>query len=129
MPTSYTIDSARNLVYTMFSGATSDLDLIAHISALQADPRFRPDMAELVDLSAITRADVTSSGIRSVARTPLHARTARRAFVAPTDVLFGLTRMYQSYWNDGAEDRLAIFRAREPALEWLGLSDASTTGR
>jgi hypothetical protein len=129
MPTSYTIDAARNVVYTMFSGVTTDLDLFAHVSALQADPRFSPDMAELVDLSEITRADVTSSGIQSVARTPAHARTARRAFVAPTDVLFGLTRMYQSYWNDGAQDRLAIFRAREPALEWLGVSDALTGGR
>ena len=129
MPTSYTIDTARNVIYTMFSGTTSDLDLVAHVSALQSDPRFSPDMAELVDLSGITRADVTSSGIRTVARTPVHARTARRAFVAPTDLLFGLTRMYQSYWNDGAEDRLAVFRAREPALEWLGLSDGPTSRR
>src|SRR4051812_28228342 len=112
MPTSYAIDPGQHIVYTKFSGEATDRDLMTHIVALEADPRFSPDMAELVDLTGVTHADVSSYGIRSAARSPVHARLARRAFIAPSDALFGLSRMYQSYWNDGGEDRLAIFRAR-----------------
>ena len=124
MPTRYTIDPDRHIVYTTFSGDASDRDLLAHVLALEADPQFRPDMAELVDLTGVTRAHVTSSGIRAAAQSLVHARMARRAFIAPSDALFGLTRMYQSYWNNGSDDRLTIFRDRTAALEWLGVANA-----
>jgi hypothetical protein len=121
MSTRYSIDPQRHLVLTVFEGDVSDTDLRAHVEALEADARFDREMAELVDMSRVTRASVTSDGIRAVASAPVHALNARRAFVAPTDLLYGLSRMYQSYWSRGHDDEVAIFRSVEPALQWLGV--------
>jgi hypothetical protein len=119
MSTHYSIDPQRALVLTVFEGNATDEDLLAHVRALEADPRFDRRMAELIDLSGVTTSTVTSAGVRMTASSPVHALTARRAFVAPTDLLFGLTRMYQSYWTQGQDAEVEIFRAVEPALEWL----------
>jgi hypothetical protein len=124
MPTCYSIDLEHRVVLTIIDGDATDADLTEHVRALHADPQFSPEMAELVDLSGVTQIYVTTAGIRTVAQSAVHARLARRAFIAPTDVLFGLSRMYQSFWNDGAPDELKVFRTRQPALEWVGLADA-----
>jgi hypothetical protein len=124
MPTRYSIDPQRHLVLTVFDGDVSDADLRAHVDALDADPQFDRKMSELVDLRGVTSTSLTSTGIRAVASAPVHALRARRAFVAPSDLLYGLARMYQGYWNQGYDDEVAIFRSVEPALQWLGVTDA-----
>ena len=123
MSTRYSIDPQRHLVLTVFDGDVSDADARAHVEALDADPQFDRKMSELVDLRGVTSTSVTSAGIRGAASAPVHALSARRAFVAPTDLLYGLARMYQGYWNQGYDDEVAIFRSVEPALQWLGMTD------
>jgi hypothetical protein len=123
MSTRYSIDPERHLILTVFDGDVSDADLRAHVDSLEADLRFDRTMAELVDLRGVTSSSVTNDAIREVAAAPPHALSARRAFVAPTDLLYGLSRMYQSYWNRGHLDQAAVFRSLEPALRWVGLTD------
>ena len=123
MSTRYSIDPQRHLVLAVFDGDVSDADLRAHVDALEADPQFDRGMSELVDMSRVTGVSVTSDGIRAAASAPVHALHARRAFVAPTDLLYGLARMYQGYWSQGLDHEVAIFRAVEPALQWLGVTD------
>jgi hypothetical protein len=122
MPVSYSIDTEHPLVYTRFSGNVSDADFLEHLKSLYEDQRFDSSMPELVDLRDVTDVSLSPDMIASSARWPLHAPNARRAVVAPSDFLFGLSRMYESYRGEAGADQFRIFRTLPPALEWLGLS-------
>jgi hypothetical protein len=124
VPVSYSIDMQHPLVYTVFSGEVTDADLLEHLRSLYADPRFDSAMPELVDLREVTGVSVSPDMIPSSARWPLHWPSAQRAVVAPTDLLFGLSRMYESYRGEAGDGQFKVFRAFPPALEWLGLSQA-----
>ncbi|MDB4893014.1 MAG: hypothetical protein JWL61_4869 [Gemmatimonadetes bacterium] len=122
MPVSHSIDTEHQLVYAVFSGDVSDADFIEHLKSLFGDPRFDSSMSELVDLREVTEVSLSPDMIASSARWPLHSPHARRAVVAPSDFLFGLSRMYESYRGEAGADQFRIFRTLPPALEWLGLS-------
>jgi hypothetical protein len=112
------------VVYAVFSGDVSDADFLEHLRSLYADPRFDTSMPELVDLREVTSVSLSPDMISSSARSPLHSPYARRAVVAPTDVLFGLARMYESYRGGLGEGQFRVFRTLLPALKWVGLAHA-----
>ena len=120
MPGSYLIDVPRGIVFTRGSGVLTDEQIAAHAEALRGDARFDPGFRQIVDFRELTDIRVTGAGVRNVARQNPFRRDARRAFVVNSEEAFGLTRMFASY-TDSSGDRFAIFRALEPALEWIGL--------
>jgi hypothetical protein len=120
MPGSYRIDVERGIVFTRGWGVLTDVQTAAHAKALAADPRHNPAFRQLADFRDLTEIRVTSDGIRDVARSNPFKRDARRAFVVATDEAFGLTRMF-GFFADASNEQFMIFRAIEPAMEWLGL--------
>lgn len=120
MPIHHSIDDdPPYLIRTVFSGDVSDADVTAHHRALAADPRFESSLAELVDLSNVSDFFVTSHGMAQSAHSGLHNPIARRAFIAPTDAVFGMARMYQSFYDEYGGAQLAVYRSRSAALAWL----------
>ena len=120
MPGSYLIDAAAGLVYSRGWGVLTDEEAAGHAQTLRADPRFDPGFRQIVDFLALTEIRLTTAGIRSVAQSNPFRRDARRAFVVGSEEGFGLTRMFASL-TDSSGDALRIFRAIEPAFEWIGL--------
>ena len=75
------------------------------------------------DLSRLTTDDVMdlvsiSESYRD--RRPLQGKTA---IVAPTDLVYGLGRMYKTLSNRGDSGRIRVVRCREDALSWIGSGD------
>jgi hypothetical protein len=120
MPGSYRIDVARGIVFTRGWGVLTDVQIAAHAKALGSDPRHDPAFKQIVDFSGLTEIRVTSEGVRDVARINPFRRDARRAIVVASDEAFGLSRMF-GFLADANNDQFAIFRALEPAMEWVGL--------
>jgi hypothetical protein len=118
----HAIDEQRDLVLTVFRDDLSDDVLRAHLLELRANPHFHKWMRELIDLRAVTNVSVSSAMLSESARCMLHAPEARRALVAPTDLLFGLSRMYQTNLGEVGSSQLGVFRDLQPALQWIGLS-------
>ncbi len=118
----HVIDEQRDLVLTVFRDDLTDDDLRAHLQELRANPHFHNLMRELVDLRAVTKVSVSSAILNQSARWLLHAPEARRALVAPTDLLFGLSRMYQTNLSEVGASQVGVFRELLPALQWIGLS-------
>ena len=77
-------------------------------------PEFSTGTPILVDWSAIDQRGVTSELVRDRASHPWPV-TTRIAFYAPTDVLFGLARMYALQ----SQQQIETFRTREDAVAWL----------
>ena len=123
MPGAYTIDLARSLVLSRGWGVLTDRELLAHVRALTADPRFAQHFRQLADLRDVTDLQVTASTIREMVRLNPFGAGSRRALVVTSDVVFGMARMYQIL-RDESPDEFRIFRKVDGALQWLGLADA-----
>ena len=123
MPGAYTIDLARSLVLSRGWGVLTDRELLAHVRALTAEPRFAQHFRQLADLRDVTDLQVTASTIREMVRLNPFGAGSRRALVVTSDVVFGMARMYQIL-RDESPDEFRIFRKVDGALQWLGLADA-----
>lgn len=120
MPGSYLIDVANGIVFSRGWGVLADDEIIAHAQTLRADPRFKPTFRQIGTFLDAHKIILTSEAIRSVAMNNPFPRDARRAFVVPTDEAYGLARMFALYL-DADPKQFEIFRAMEPALEWIDL--------
>lgn len=93
--------------------------------AVAADPEVEPGFSELADLRECTDAPITAAGMRRVqeiaeAFLASAGQVMRCSVVAPDDLTFGVTRMYEMWGGETAE-AVHVFRAPGPAMEWLGL--------
>jgi hypothetical protein len=120
MPVSYLIDVPNRVVFSRAWGMLSDQEIIAHAQTLKNDPRLEPGYRQVGDFLATNALLLTSAAIRAVAFDNPFPRDARRAFVVPSDEAYGLARMFTLYL-DADPNEFVIFRALEPALEWVGL--------
>jgi hypothetical protein len=124
MPIVHRVDRALGVVFATATGVLTDDDLFEFAQKTANDPEFRSGLHELIDLRAADATLVTTRGLRRVAEIfgafdggPSHARIA---FVAPADVVFGLSRMYQAFRADSPAE-IGVFRELPEARAWLGL--------
>lgn len=118
MPSSYKIDRERKLV---MSYATDVLDVDAvlrHRSELLADPEFEPSFSQFLDLTQVTRFDVTAADLRQLVPHDLFSPKSRRAFLVPADVGFGLSRMHEILSEGTGQEGIRVFRDPQDALAW-----------
>jgi hypothetical protein len=125
MPGSYLIDLQRGLVFTRGWGVFTDHELLWHAETLRADPRFDPEFRQVVSFLDVSEVRVTAEGVRALAQINPFRRDSRRAIVVPSDLVFGLTRMFEAHTNSDQE-QFRIFRVLEPAFEWVGLDPAAS---
>jgi len=119
VPATYTIDVARGLVVTRLWGRLTDEDLIDHQQRLRTDPEFDPGFRQFADFSDVEETTIAPEVIRELARTNPWGAGARRAMLAPSDLLFGLARMFEML--DEHLDEVRVFRNADEARAWLGL--------
>jgi hypothetical protein len=113
------IDAARGLVIVTVTGELSDETLLEIPAALHANPELRPESSLLVDLSGAEGRRVTSAGVRRLAEQPLYfAKSSRRAVVVPSDLGFGVARMYDLL-RDASGGGVRVYRDRAEAEAWL----------
>ena len=86
---------------------------------LAADPLFDPAFDQLFDLGGVTDFKLPEDYIRGGATRSVFAPESRRVLVAPTDLAYGLARMFAA-WNGGAKEAgFRVFRKKEEAVRWL----------
>jgi hypothetical protein len=80
-----------------------------------------PPSKTIVDLSGITELEVSSDLVASIARvSPVRPRDYREVFVAPREVVFGMSRMFQIL-AEPTRHNLQIVRTMREAYEFLGV--------
>lgn len=81
-----------------------------------------PPSKTIVDLSGIKQLEVTSDLVASLARVkPVRPRDYLEVFVAPTEVVFGMSRMFQIL-SEPTRHNLQIVRTMREAYDFLGLA-------
>ena len=126
MSISYRVDREADLIRIGVGGTLDDLNFVASVRGIAADPGIRPGMALLVDLRDVTTSTVSRTGIvRSAAI--LHEPGA--AFVGARIALVAIEQRQLGdlpYALLGLLPReVRVFGAIEHALDWLG---AAVTG-
>ncbi len=126
MSVDYTYDEENNVLYTRFFGVVVEKDFRDQAEAVASDSRIKPGVRELVDLSGIEDAEVSSTAFETNIRIDsAHGEKLagmRTAIVAKTDLLYGFSRMYQSLSEvKDAPSTVEVFRTEKEAREWLGL--------
>lgn len=126
MSVEYTFDEDNKVLYTRFFGEITAQDLKGQAEAIGADPRIGPGVRELVDLSGIEKIGGSTSALEQNIRIDRkHSEKLaglRTAIVAPTDLLYGFARIYQSLCEvQDAPSVVEVFRNELDARKWLGL--------
>ena len=119
MQIEWRVDAAARLVTLEVSGSLGDQDLLSLADELEKAPDVKTDFALLIDLRQADGTSVTSAGVRAlVARPMVLSRASRRAVVVPSDLGFGMARMYEMLREDrGGATR--AFRDYDEARRWV----------
>jgi hypothetical protein len=120
MPASYRIDGQRRTIFSSAVGLLVDADMRRHQRDLLSDPEFDSTFDQLWDLRGVERNDLTGGLLRDLSKVTPFARGVKRALVAPSDIDFGMARMFQLL-HDHAPEEVRVFRTMEEAEAWLGL--------
>ncbi len=118
-----TIDVAAGIVIHKVTGDLLLEDVQQAFAMRAGHPEFRPDMGVLWDLSEANASRMTSNDIRTIAgqnkaRLKKKGVRYRVAFLAPRDIEYGLSRMYEMF-ADASLVENRVFRTPEEARQWL----------
>jgi hypothetical protein len=132
MAIEYRIHHDQRIVVAEGVGALTDDDFFRY----QRDVWGRAEVAgfdELVDMRRVEHVPFpTAERMRMLASLSAEmdppACASKLAIVAPSDVMFGLGRMYETYrgMNGRSTKRVAVFRCIGDACEWLAIADRGT---
>ena len=122
-----TIDAAAGIITHKVTGDLLIEDVQQAFAVRTGHPDYRPGMSILWDLSQANASRMTSSDIRRIAgqnkaRLKKAGVPYKAAFLAPRDIEFGLSRMYEMF-ADASLVENRVFRTLEYARRWLSSTD------
>jgi hypothetical protein len=119
MPRTVKVDTQCRLVISCYSGELTISQVLRQWEEIAAHPDFDSSFSYLTDTSDITDYLITPSDARHLARTvdPFD-RYSQRIVVAPSDLIFGMARMY-GMAGEQRHPNLAVVRTIEDAYTLL----------
>ena len=120
MSITYHIDKINKIVFVDATGVLTAEDIRIHRRRVVNDPDFDPHDGLLFDLRSITEFRISSTEIRMFATEYISHERARRAYLVPTEEVYGMVRMY-SLIGDFESDVAQVFYDMAEARRWLGL--------
>ena len=114
-----TIDPGTRVVVLTVSGEIGDAELLRLGDELAETPELESDFALLIDLRQARGEKVTTAAVYRLVERPLVlSAESRRGVVVPTNLGFGMARMYEMLRkNRGGSPR--VFRDYDEALRWV----------
>ena len=125
MAYSYTIDKKNRVARVKVTGHDTVFINKARIAAITKDPDWKPGYNVLVDFRGTYKFDLSVPDIEELAT--LHREledvigNGRLAVVAPDDVVYGVSRMWETVTEGHTFMTTYIFRNLRDAEEWLGI--------
>jgi len=123
VPFQYRYDASLNCLFSLWNPPVTLLDLAVFGESLLGSDDLDDRTCRLNDLRALTGAQPTSD-VRALAegmaRWDRRLPPYRAAHVVGSDLVFGLTRLFQTVRGEPGE-KMAVFRDVAEAQAWLGL--------
>jgi hypothetical protein len=117
----YRILPKKKLIVLCNWGLTPVEDIFRLRRDLLADADYSPDYEAILDTTYLD-SHYMPEEIWRISRTGPKERllTGRLAVIAPSDVVYGISRMHQMASEDKNPFKMLVFRDPEAALKWLG---------
>lgn len=120
MPVNVSVDRSRKLVITTYYGDVTDADVAHQVSQIHEQAPYGPAYRAITDFSQVTQFNISSSEIRSVAGSKSPLGEAQRVMVAPSDEVYGTSRMFQSLASR-TRPHITVVRTLAEAYASLGM--------
>ncbi len=118
----FDFDPTHQILRSRFSGRVTDEDLLNHqrvglLLVTSLDPRFA-----IIDLSGADPFEVTSDGMRKLAKLPpaMPKVDRPRVVIAPSDYTFGMARIFEIE-GEATRPNLHVVRSAKEAFAILGV--------
>jgi hypothetical protein len=119
----FTFDARNRRRIAIWRGTIGDAEMLAAYEELARSPDFDPAADDLADLRAVKAMNTTQDGFRKLMAMffPFDALRipTRLAIVAVSDLVFGMSRMYELLRGDEVSEEIRVFRNYDEALAWL----------
>jgi hypothetical protein len=121
MAVTYELDPKRSLIRTRCHGEVVFAEVLEHFKTLEADPACPDRLDVLLDLSTVVNLP-TPAQVKAIAsetsRLLSRVRWGHCAIVAPRDVVYGVSRMFEMV-SEPYFRGLRVFRTFDEAEAWL----------
>jgi hypothetical protein len=122
MPFSYVVYSEHRLVISTGSDRVTWEEIKTRQDQTKTDPDFNPEFNQIVDLRAVTGFDMTIEHAGLLAGRMIFSATSKRAFVAASPAVFGMSRMWEILTElSDNPSQIRVFYDLPSALKWLSL--------
>lgn len=122
MAITFDIDPHKRLITVRVEGVLRSEDIAAARRAVTSSPEFRADFGQIMDLTGVERVDLRTEEIRELAKSTPFVPGARRVMVAPSDLLYGLGRLFEI--TGGTEGwQIHVCHTLAEAQAWLDTGD------
>ena len=123
MPITYIIRSDLRLILITHTGVVADDEFLQGYRKLSNDKKFNISFNRLVDLRNTDSRIRSSDALANLAKLSEHKHretdsVPKTAVIAPTDLSYGLVRMYNALSSDAARE-IVVFKSVAQALSWL----------
>ena len=120
MKAGITVDVERRLVFTHATNPLTHDQVVDHRDRLRDHQGFEPDFDQIISFLDVTEVQVSADEVRRLASEPFFSPSSRRALVASSDELFGLSRMFGAHRELAGGSNIRVFRELRQAAEWIG---------
>lgn len=121
MGCSFEFDPVNNILLYCWEGSLTDEALLKGDADGRRLLAARPPCRGILDFSKVTTVDASSDAVRRIAlRSPAYGIGQAVVFVAPKDVLYGLSRMFVTV-GEQSRSRAHVVRTMEEAYRLLGV--------
>jgi hypothetical protein len=122
----YEITSSLRLVYLRMPKTLSIAELVSHMEDLVADENYIPPMKKIVDFTYITDSPMPKFDVGDFSRLKAFYEDKLRGehcvFVAPSNFMFGMARLFQGFMHNASLE-VSVVRSLEEALELLHIDE------
>jgi len=123
MPCHFEFDKDNQVLCTVLEGKYSFSDFLSSREETQRQIVERKPFAGIWDFSEVTSYDVTPTEARQMAATPsVYPADTAQFFVAPTDYVYGMLRMFQVF-SEHTRPGLRVARTRAEVHKALGIQE------
>ena len=121
MPADFLIDVRAGVVFTKGVGVLRREDVLELQERLVAHPDFRPHFSQLVDSRDVSQVELSVEDLSELTAGTAFNSTSKRAMLVPSDVQFGISRIYQTYSELKGHTGFRVFRDTQKAFDYLGI--------
>jgi hypothetical protein len=113
----YRILPEQALIVIVHHAKASFKELLAFRERLHSDPQYSPDHDVINDVTNL-KSQYAAKDVRSMAMAGFPKM--RIAIIAPSDISFGVSRMWATRVEGQSKVNVCVFRETQAAVDWLG---------